>query len=330
MMKQYDIITFGSATKDIFFRSNKFKTIAGKKFTTGKGICLTLGSKIEADEMVSSSGGGGTNTAATFAKQGFSVAFCGVVGRDLVGDAIVEELEGLKINTQLIIRTDKKLTDCSVILLTGARERTILIYHGASGEIVKNNIPWNKLKADWFYIAPLSGKYSLLTDDLINFAQGNGIKIAFNPGKGQILLLKDKFKNVFKKIDILFLNQEEAAVLTGIPYEKEKEIFAKIIEFCPGIVVMTKGERGVIVSDGNYLYEANALGLKPVDVTGAGDSFASGFTSGFMQKKGNVEYAIQLGMANSASCLRKIGAKNGLLEKGDKWKKVKVEKTKHA
>ena len=90
--------------------------------------------------------------------------------------------------------------------------------------------------------------------------------------------------------------------------------------------MMTKGSAGVVVSDGRYLYRSKALKGKAVDRTGAGDSFASGFLSGLLKSKGNIEYGIQLGMANSIACLSKFGAKNGLLKKGAKWPKIRVYK----
>ena len=89
---------------------------------------------------------------------------------------------------------------------------------------------------------------------------------------------------------------------------------------------MTKGPKGVVASGGKYLYRAGVPKSKVIDRTGAGDSFASGFITGFIKKRGNVEYAIQLGTANATSCLRKWGAKQGLLEKGEKFEKVKVKK----
>ena len=74
MKKKYDIITFGSATQDIYVKSKKFFPVTKKSFTAGKGICLASGSKIEVEDILLSSGGGGTNTAATFAKQGLKTA----------------------------------------------------------------------------------------------------------------------------------------------------------------------------------------------------------------------------------------------------------------
>jgi len=305
----FDIVTFGSATWDIFLRPQKIETIKNKKFITGEGICFNLGSKVDFKEVHLSSGGGGTNTAATFANQGFKVAYWGTVGDDIFGRKIIEELGELAIDSRFVLKTAKRPTNLSVILSLAGEDRTILVYRGASeigGEL--KTIP----RAKWFYIAPLSGKLAKITEKIVDFAKKNKIKVALNPGNSQLYL--GDIKDIIKKVDILILNQEEASLLTKIPYQKEKEIFAKIDEFCPGIVVMTKGEKGVAVSDGKRLYKVEAPRVKVIDKTGAGDAFGSGFVSGFIQSRGDIEYAIQLAMANAVSCLRKVGAKNGLLK----------------
>lgn len=326
----YDIITFGSATWDIFIKPKKITIVQNKKeFLTGKGVCFNMGSKIDVEEMHFSSGGGGTNTAATFAKQGFNVAYCGTLGKDIGGQEIINELGKLGISTELVFKTNLKSTNHSIILSTLSvnQDRTVLAYRGASEILEEKDIPWDKLKTKWLYLAPLSGPLSKLFKPLVNFAKKNNVKIAANPGNSQLFLPEKKLRKIVAKLDILILNQEEASVLTKIPYSKEKQIFKKIDEFCPGIAIMTKGPSGVVVSDGKNIWEAKPLlNLKVADRTGAGDSFASGFVSGYIQSKGDIEYAIQLGIANSTSCLTKWGAKNGLLKKGGKFIKVKVSK----
>ena len=54
--------------------------------------------------------------------------------------------------------------------------------------------------------------------------------------------------------------------MTKIPYRKEKEIFKKIDEICPGIAIMTKGADGTVISDGNYLYQVRASEIKNMEV----------------------------------------------------------------
>lgn len=321
-----DVITFGSATQDIYVKSRKFLPVLGKKFTTGKGICLTLGSKIEVEDISLGSGGGGTNAAATFVSQGLKVAFCGQVGNDCFGNLMLAEMKGLGIGTELVSMTDKKLTNTSVFLVFPGKDRTILVYRGASDEVEDKDIPWQKIKkTKWFYLAPFSGKLSGLTEDLVNFAYKSGIKIAWNPGYNQLKFGQSVLRRILRKVDVLILNQEEASLLTKIPFQKEKEIFEKIDEMTEGIAVMTKGGKGVVVSDGEYLYRAKALNYKLVDATGCGDAFGSGFVAGMMEKN-DVSFAIQLAMANSGFCITEWGAKKGLLRKGQKWPKVKISK----
>lgn len=324
----FDIITFGSATWDVFLRPKNFEVLKNRKFITGKGICFDLGSKVNIEELYLFSGGGGTNTAATFAKQGFKIAYCGTIEDDIFGREIAEELKKLSIDTSFILKTKLKPTNFSIVLNSSGEDRTILVFKGASETLSAADIDWNKLKAEWFYLAPFSGKLTEITEKIVDFAQKNRIKIAFNPGICQLSLVEKTLKRIFKKINILILNQEEASLLTGIEYNKEKEIVAKIDEMCPGIAIMTKGPEGVVVSDGKELYQAKILKVKVIDRTGAGDSFGSGFVSGFIRTRGNIEYSIQLGIANSASCLQKWGAKNGLLRNGQKFVKVEVIKNK--
>ena len=301
----FDIITFGSGTLDVF--------LASKKFISKKGICFRIGSKIDVDDLFFSSGGGGTNSAATFVNQGFITAWCGAIGEDIFGRMIVKDLKKRKIKTRLVKKVKEKPTNFSVILSSAGKDRTVLAYRGASEKLSSKDIPWQKLKADWFYLAPLSGRAAGLTEKLVSFAKENKIKLAFNPGNSQLSL--KNIKRIIKKVDILILNQEEASLLTKIPYQKEKKIFEKIDKICPGIAIMTKGSKGAVISDGKKLFKFKTLKIKIADKTGAGDAFGSGFVSGFIKSKGNIESAARLAMFNAFSCIKKIGAKEGLLKK---------------
>jgi len=86
---------------------------------------------------------------------------------------------------------------------------------------------------------------------------------------------------------------------------------------------MSKGPRGVEVSDGKTRYLAGVPESPIVDRTGAGDSFGSGFVSGYIlagdvSEEEKIKYAIQLGTANATSVVQYFGAKKGVLKK-DEW-----------
>src|SRR3989344_7429867 len=112
---KYDIVSIGSATRDGVLRSD-FEWRKHADSTTGLEQCFSLGSKIEIKEMVFTTGGGGTNAAVTFARQGFKTANVGVVGRDFNGRAILEELKKEGIETKLFQIHDDDFTAYSVIL----------------------------------------------------------------------------------------------------------------------------------------------------------------------------------------------------------------------
>ncbi len=328
----FDIITFGSATGDTFLRLKKdnFQIWEESKFVTGKALCFPLGSKVFIEDLQVSTGGGGTNTACTFSNQGFKVAYCGKIGEDNGGEAILTELKRFKVDTGFLKKDKKYLTAYSVILSLPQEERTILIYRGACHFLEKEDIPWQKIKeTKWFYLAPLSEKSSLIFPDLVEFAKKNNIKVAVNPGNTQINLGEKILNPLFRKVDVLLLNKEEASGLSKISQGDDRDLIKKLISLTPGIIVMTKGKEGSVVSDGKHIFQAGIPSVLPFEKTGAGDAFGSGFVSGLLEKN-DIEYALQLATANATSCIQKIGAKNGLLKKGEwgSWPKVKVKKTK--
>lgn len=321
MNKTYDIITFGSATQDIFIKSSAFKISKEK-------IWLPYGRKIEIKDIIFTSGGGGSNTAFTFAKQGFKVAFIGAVGQDVPGKEIIRELKEAGVKTNFIFQKKGAKTNHSIVISPTGKNKTLLVYRGASELLTKKDIPWKEIKkAKWFYLAPLTGKVCDLFEDIVNFAHKNNINLAINPSLEQLSFPIKKIKRIFEKTDILFLNKKEASFFTKINSQNEKKMVKKIKALVKGIVVMTKGEKGVIVFDGKYLFESKPLPKRVVvDATGAGDSFASGFLSNYIRTNGDIEKAIQLGMANASSNLSEIGAKTGILSKESDYPKVKVFK----
>jgi len=327
----HDIITFGSATRDLFIQSKDFEIVEDKKFLVGKGICFNLGSKIYLDDLFFATGGGGTNTAVTFSKQGFKTGYVGKIGADPGGKAIIKELNQWKFK-QFISKDEDHRTNYSIILSVPKKGRTILVYHGASHFLNRADIPFSKLNSHWFYLAGLSGESAKVLPGIVSFANKKNIKIALDPSSAQISQGFAKMKPILSKVDVLKLNQEEAANLAELPYDQEKKIFEKLDQAVRGIVVMTKGPKGVIASDGNYLYKAGVFKEKKhVDRTGTGDAFGSGFISEFMNT-GNIEQAIRIGSANACSVVEHFGAKNGILSKKDlknkRWETLKIAKDK--
>ncbi|MEN9326977.1 MAG: hypothetical protein RI943_1417, partial [Bacteroidota bacterium] len=115
---------------------------------------------------------------------------------------------------------------------------------------------------------------------------------------------------VMKRIDVITINDEEARQLSG-EYSLVKAA-AKIHTMGPKYVVIKKGEHGALLFHNEEVFFAPALPLEEVfDPTGAGDTFAGGFT-GFIAQSENVSFdnmknAVIYGSNLASFCVEKFG-----------------------
>ncbi len=115
---------------------------------------------------------------------------------------------------------------------------------------------------------------------------------------------------VMKRVDVITINDEEARQLSG-EYSLVKAA-AKIQTMGPKYVVIKKGEHGALLFHQNQVFFAPALPLEEVfDPTGAGDTFAGGF-SGFITQSENISFenmksAIIYGSNLASFCVEKFG-----------------------
>lgn len=127
--------------------------------------------------------------------------------------------------------------------------------------------------------------------------------------------------DVIKRVDVITVNDEEARQLTG-EYSLVKAA-AKIQTMGPKYVVIKKGEHGALLFHEKEIFFAPALPLEEVfDPTGAGDTFAGGF-SGFIAQSenvsfGNMKNAIIYGSNLASFCVEKFGTERMVkLEKAE-------------
>lgn len=305
-----DVITIGSATRDVFLFSDKFQLISSPTFETGTGECVSLGTKIELDRIVCTTGGGATNAAVTFARLGFKAAAVCLVGDDSAGRDILLDLKKERVGTSLIRTVPKGETAYSTLLTAPGGERTVLIYRGVSADFRTSDIPWTKTKAKWFYVTSLAGNLSLF-EKILRHAKAIGASVAWNPGSQEIAKGFDAFKKLLPLVHVLNFNREEAERLTG---KKEIGDILALLATAGNVAIITDGERGAYAhKDGKTLFAASS-GVVSVSRTGAGDAFGSGFVAGLM-KTGSLETSLAIATLNAESVIQKIGARAGILKR---------------
>lgn len=296
-------------------------------FVSGKGIQAHLdpttneyvesfrsGAKVEVEAVAFSTGGGATNAAVTFARQGLESSFIGRVGSDVAAEAVHNELDREFVDSSRVITDPQLGTQYSTILLAESGERTILVYRGAAqAHKAKEyeNIDFSEF--DWLYISSFGGAFEAL-DTVFARATAAGVKIAFNPG-GSELSDPKKLRALLEDVEVLIMNKEEAAqVVEGTSGE---ELVQHALHYA-SVVIVSDGANGVYASDGKTSIRAGMYEDVPViDRTGAGDAFGSGFLSQWAQGK-SLKDAIIFASANSTSVVTRIGAKEGILQKGVK------------
>ena len=306
----YDVVTVGSAVLDVFVKSRSYKLLASKNFDGGVAICEPYEGKIEASEIQIVSGGGGTNNAVSFSRKGLRTAVIAEMGRDLAGKMVASELVREGVDTRHLVVEEGEETAISVILVSGEGGRAIVTYRGASRMLTHKDIPWKQLHTRWLHISSLGGRMGLL-EELVSFAKKQGIRVALNPGNGEIDL-RERLLPLLPHVEVLLMNREEATRLTHIDFSDTKVFRSKACLVGPATSVITAGELGGKVCGKGECFFYSGSKKPKVSSVGAGDAFGSGFVAGLILQKSLVE-AASWGSRNAEGVLQFLSAKRGLL-----------------
>ena len=317
------ILSIGAAVQDVFLsHSDEFKPVTDKSLHE-QVMQLEMGAKADVNKVDFSTGGGATNAAVTFARQGLHAMFMGTIGHDPAGQAVLNDLDTENVDTTHVSYSEKLNTGYSVLLLAPNGERTILTYRGASTHYDAKNFDLSDVDADWLYISNVAGQMEIL-DKIFHQAREKKIKVFFNPGKNE-LKNPEKLKGLLEDVDVLSVNKEEMQQI--VHGETLEELVRHGLHYVKTVIV-SDGPNGVAASDGKTLLKAGMYqDVKVVDRTGAGDAFGSGFLSQWALGK-SLQESIVFASANSTSVVTKIGAKVGILHAGTKLHDMPIHETK--
>ena len=278
-------------TMKLFFDENEFKSL----FTNLK-IEKTI------------SGGSVANSVVGLSQLGNKVGFIGKISDDEFGCKYEEGLK--KENVEYFYSKKKEVlpTGTCLILVTPDSERTMCTFLGTAGKINENDVDADVIK-----------KSELIFLEGYLWDEGEPKKAfdkAINSAKKVAMSLSDQFcvdrhkphflNLVKKKLDIIFANEQEIKSLI------EAKNFTEIINFSKSInklVIVTRGEKGAVAIQNEEVFESQIVkDLKIIDLTGAGDLFASGFLHGYINKL-SIKESLQKGTEMSAKIIQQIGAR---------------------
>jgi sugar/nucleoside kinase (ribokinase family) len=282
-----------------------------------------LGEKINLDEVCFQTGGSAGNAAVAFSRLGFKTATISPLGFDTIADKVIDRLQIEDVSIDYI---DQKKDICSnfSVIFNFDKERTIFVYHGL-GDYNKLKLP-KKISTGWIYLAPIGRGDDSFFNKIVALASEKNIKIAWNPGAGQIEKGAHHYRALLGLTTVLSLNKEEAIKFTDFPVRPDiKELSKRLHQLGAKIVLITDGKNGAHCSDGEFLWHIDIIPKDRVDATGAGDSFTSAFVSNFIDKdfdNETIETALKKGIVESTSVVSKLGAQTGLLTRSEMNKEL--------
>lgn len=303
------IITVGSATLDLFFKSNDLP-----ESQDGRRLSLAYGGKYVAKEFCQAVGGGASNAAVGLARQGFPVYCWLKIDRSWAGDLVLKTLKKEKVKTDLIDRSSSQIT-IAAILLGKNGERTIVMHRAANDRLAFTGRVRKIMKrCQWFYFADLSlcPKKEKLT--WLKFAQRHGVKTFVALSGNEYKKGLNYLDEYFTLSDIFILNAHELADIWGgnaPDLDLKKTNYAHKLKL--PLLIVTCDVQGSYVYTPDKIYYQPIFPARRVDATGAGDAYASGFLGNFL-KTNDIQKAMAFATRNAASVISQLTTQAGLLK----------------
>lgn len=319
-MGNYDVICIGDAKLDTFIKINESE---GKFYfdQTSNELRFKHGEKIPVEATFISMGGNAANVAVGLTRLGIKATIAAEIGDDEFSLKIVNALARENIDRGFLKSTHGSLTSFSVALAF-KDNRTLFSEHIER----KHDFFYETATTKWIYLTSLGIDWVTPYKRALSFAKSKNIKIAFNPGTIQLTEKSDIVDEVFKNTEILFINKEEAKRLLKEHGNLETDEINNLLEqvkiLGPKNVVITDGKNGsYAIDENNSYFHQERIDCTIIELTGAGDAFATGFLAGTIHNVG-IQKAMLWGSHNASSVVSHVGAEDGLLKKQELEEKI--------
>ncbi|SKA24140.1 ribokinase [Consotaella salsifontis] len=251
------VLVFGSYAKALVMTAARIPTIG--ETLLGKDFRQTFGGK-------------GSDMAVQAARLGCATEFVGVVGDDAFGHEFIALMKAEGIGIAGLRVTGEQPTGAGFIIKDEAARNIIVVDMGANALFGRADVDraLGGLAAPKVALAQLEIPLDTALYGL-SAARAKGATAILNPAPALPLIGQD-----LSMVDILTPNETEARVALGLSPDDPRdnaEIAAELMKTGCGAVVMTRGEDGVLVHDGQKTLTLPAFKVDHVDSNGAGDSF---------------------------------------------------------
>lgn len=282
------------------------------------------GETILANDFKLVPGGKGANQAFACGKLGTNVCMVGMVGDDIYGKKLINNLKSANVITKYITKSKNSSTGKAFINVDCEGQNSIVVVAGANAQINKNIIDKNikLIKTASIIVMQLEIPVEVV-HYVAKLAKKFGKKVVLDPAPAK----KNLPDELFELIDIIKPNETELEVLTGIKLNNDADIvMAAELLIKKGVknVVVTLGDKGSVLVNKEGYKKFEVIKVDVVDTTGAGDGFTAGMVSALIDGK-NLEDAIKYGHKVSSIIVTRSGAQTSIPTRTEVYELYKGE-----
>ena len=264
-------------------------------------------------------GGKGANqavAAARIAGPG-KVCMAGRVGRDAFGDGALHNLAANGVDTSLVVKSDDP-TGCAFITVDPGGENAITVASGANMTASAADVPVTFFGADTILVLQMEVPFVQSLEVARRTKSASGT-VVWNLAPVPEQMTSEMICDLLAATDYLLVNEHEAldaAAAIGLSMSDFGAAAGKLAKAGDLTCVVTAGAEGALAvrADDSRL-RAPSLNIRPVDTTGAGDTFVGAFACA-LDEKATLQKALEVGCEAAALKCLKAGAQNGMPMRG--------------
>jgi sugar/nucleoside kinase (ribokinase family) len=262
--------------------------------------------KYKVENLIQSGGGPAANAASLLAKWEVGTAYAGLLGDDIHGRLIVEELKTWGVNTELVQLDPAKDTPISTVIVnTESGSRTLLNRRNPSDQPAVKSEAVNKLRTFNPSVLHFDGHALDLSEKMMElYPEAVTVMDAGS--------LREATSKLSKKVDYVICSRRYAEDLTGIKDFSKAGNMHKCLnrmkKLYKGTIVVTRGGEGLFYEAEGKVISMKAFRVNAVDSTAAGDIFHAAFSYGLLHSW-EFEYNLHFASAAAAVSVGREGGK---------------------
>lgn len=288
-------------------RKQHGKAIVALGYCSVDYLCVVphvpIDEKVEVVERRRQGGGPAATAAVAAARLGAPTAFCGAVGDDDLGAAILEELRQEGVDVQGVATrpgAESAVSFCWAEQGTG--RRSIAWSRGTAAPLTPPELDLARL--DQAALLHLDGHQTQAAFVAAARVRAAGGLVSLDAGT-----LRPDMVRLARECDLVIASERYAAAFLGAD-DPERAVRAIQAEG-PRLAAVTLGQRGWVGFDGQTLFRGEAFAVPVVDTTGAGDVFHGAFCVAWLESA-EPRWSLTFAAAAAALKCRRLGGRAGI------------------